>query len=91
MKQLQPGETFELKNAYVGDKQQLFASVIFNRLTEKQLQKRRAKILEKEKSKNRTYSEKSKMVAGLNVYVTIHLGNGFRWNKYMNYIHCVGK
>ncbi|WP_144506953.1 IS4-like element IS231H family transposase [Bacillus mycoides] len=70
LKQLQPGETFELKNAYVGDKQQLFARVIFNRLTEKQLQKRRVKIAEKEKSKNRTYSEKSKLIAGLNVYVT---------------------
>ncbi|MCI4601807.1 transposase, partial [Escherichia coli] len=32
--------------------------------------KRREKIAEKEKSKNRTYSEKSKMIAGLNVYVT---------------------
>ena len=51
LKQLQPGETFELQNAYVGDKQQLFARVIFNRLTEKQLQKRRDKIAEKEKSK----------------------------------------
>ncbi len=70
LKQLQPGETFELKNAYIGDKQQLFARVIFNRLTEKQLQKRRAKIAEKEKLKNRTYSEKRKMIAGLNVYVT---------------------
>lgn len=70
LNQLHPGETFELKHAYIGDKQQLFSRVIFNRLTEKQLQKRRAKISEKEKSKNRTYSEKSKMVAGLNVYVT---------------------
>ncbi|MED1476563.1 IS4 family transposase [Bacillus pseudomycoides] len=70
LNQLQPGEIFELKHAYIGDKQQLFARVIFNRLTEKQLQKRQAKIAEKEKSQNRTYSEKSKMVAGLNVYVT---------------------
>ena len=38
LKQLRPGETFELENAYIGDKQQLFARVIFNRLTEKQLQ-----------------------------------------------------
>ncbi|MEB9722643.1 IS4 family transposase, partial [Bacillus cereus] len=37
LKQLQPGETFELKHAYIGDKQQLFARVIFNRLTDKQL------------------------------------------------------
>lgn len=34
LKQLQPGETFELKYAYIRDKQQLFARVIFNRLTE---------------------------------------------------------
>ena len=51
LKQLQPGETFELQNAYVGDKQQLFARVIFNRLTEKQLQKRRDKIAEKKNQK----------------------------------------
>ncbi|PFE04523.1 transposase, partial [Bacillus cereus] len=31
---------------------------------------RQKKIAEKEKSQNRTYSEKSKLVAGLNVYVT---------------------
>lgn len=30
LKQLQPGETCELKNAYVGDKQHLFARVVFN-------------------------------------------------------------
>jgi len=53
LNQLQPGETFELKHAYIGDKQQLFARVIFNRLTEKQLQKRRAKIAEKEKRASR--------------------------------------
>ncbi|MEB4815449.1 IS4 family transposase [Bacillus thuringiensis] len=70
LKQLQPGETFELKHAYIGDKQQLFARVIFNRLTDKQLQKQRARIAEKEKSKNRTYLEKSKIIARLNVYVT---------------------
>lgn len=47
LNQLQPGEAFELKHAYIGDKQQLFARVIFNRLTEKQFQKRRTKIAEK--------------------------------------------
>lgn len=30
LKQLQPGEAFELETAYIGDKQQLFARVIFN-------------------------------------------------------------
>ena len=69
LKQLQPGETFELENAYIGDKQQLFARVIFNRLTENN-SKTTSEDRRKEKSKNRTYSEKSKMIAGLNVYVT---------------------
>ncbi|SPT76292.1 transposase [Bacillus cereus] len=35
LNQLHRGETFELKHAYIGDKQQLFARVIFNGLTEK--------------------------------------------------------
>ncbi len=51
LKQLLPGETF--------------ACFIFNRLTDKQLQKQRERIEKKEKSQNRTYSEKSKMIAGL--------------------------
>lgn len=70
LNQLKSGETVEYQQAYIGDKQQLFSRVIFHRLTEEQLQKRQKKIAEKEKSQNRTYSEKSKLVAGLNVYVT---------------------
>ncbi|AND28751.1 IS4-like element IS231F family transposase [Bacillus thuringiensis] len=70
LNQLQPGETIEYQQAYIGDKQQLFSRLVFHRLTAAQLQKRLKKIAEKEKSKHRTYSEKSKLVAGLNVYVT---------------------
>lgn len=71
MKQLKHRETIECQQTYVDDKQQLFSRIIFHRLTEEQLQKRQKKIAEKEKNKNRIYSEKSNIVAGLNVYVTI--------------------
>ncbi|EOQ22236.1 TPA: IS4-like element IS231Q family transposase [Bacillus cereus] len=70
LNQLQPGETIEYQQAYIRDKQQLFSRLVFHRLTAAQLQKRLEKIAEKEKSKHRTYLEKSKLVAGLNVYVT---------------------
>lgn len=70
LNRLQPGETIEYQQAYIGDKQQLFSRLIFHRLTEAQLKKRLEKIAEKEKSKHKTYSDKSKLAAGLNVYVT---------------------
>ncbi|MEX0135226.1 IS4 family transposase [Bacillus nitratireducens] len=70
LNQLKPGETVEYQQAYIGDKQQLFSRLIFHRLTEAQLKKRLEKIAEKEKSKHKTYSDKSKLAAGLNVYVT---------------------
>ncbi|WP_155251456.1 IS4 family transposase, partial [Bacillus thuringiensis] len=70
LNQLQPGETIEYQQAYIGDKQQLFSRLIFHRLTEAQLKKRLEKIAEKEKSKHKIYSDKSKLAAGLNVYVT---------------------
>ncbi|PHA20859.1 IS4 family transposase [Bacillus cereus] len=70
LNQLKPGETVEYQQAYIGDKQQLFSRLIFHGLTDAQLKKRLKKIAEKEKAKQKTYSEKSKLVAGLNVYVT---------------------
>ncbi|HEQ3529518.1 TPA: IS4 family transposase [Bacillus cereus] len=70
LNQLKPGETIAYQQAYIGDKQQLFSRLIFHRLTEAQLKKRLEKIAEKEKSKHKTYSDKSKLAAGLNVYVT---------------------
>lgn len=70
LNQLKPGETIEYQQAYIGDKQQLFSRLIFHRLTEAQLKTRLKKIVEKETLKQQTYSEKSKLAAGLNVYVT---------------------
>lgn len=52
LNQLQPGETIEYQQAYIGDKQQLFSRLVFHRLTAAQLQKRLEKIAEKEKSKH---------------------------------------
>ena len=51
MNQLQPGETIEYQQAYIGDKQQLFSRLVFHRLTAAQLQKR-LKKLQKKKSRN---------------------------------------
>ncbi|MCU4837017.1 IS4 family transposase [Bacillus cereus] len=70
MEKLQPGETYELHNAYIGDQKILFARVVLYRLTEKQLHERLTKQAVKEKKKGQFYSKKSKTLAGLNVYVT---------------------
>ncbi|PDZ46988.1 IS4 family transposase [Bacillus wiedmannii] len=70
MEKLQLGETYELHNAYIGDQKILFARVVLYRLTEKQLHERLTKQAVKEKKKGQFYSEKSKALAGLNVYVT---------------------
>ncbi|QWI47238.1 IS4 family transposase [Bacillus mycoides] len=70
MEKLQLGETYELHNAYIGDQKILFARVVLYRLTEKQLHERLTKQAVKEKKKGQFYSEKSKTLAGLNVYVT---------------------
>ncbi|MDR4341529.1 transposase, partial [Bacillus thuringiensis] len=37
LNQLQPGETIEYQQAYIGDKQQLFSRLVFHRLTAAQL------------------------------------------------------
>jgi hypothetical protein len=70
MQQMQPGETREIRDAYIGRNQKLPARVILYRLTEVQLQKRRKDQAEKEKKKGEAYSEKSKRLAGINVYIT---------------------
>ncbi|MED4511902.1 IS4 family transposase [Bacillus cereus] len=70
LKQLQPGETFELKEAYIGKNQKLFTRVIIYRLTEKQIQERRKKQAYTESKKGITFSEKSKRLTGINIYVS---------------------
>ncbi|WP_240523149.1 transposase, partial [Bacillus pseudomycoides] len=48
----------------------LFTRVIMYRLTEKQLRERMKKQVYTESKKGITYSEKSKRLAGMNIYVT---------------------
>ncbi|PEF37841.1 IS4 family transposase [Bacillus wiedmannii] len=70
IERLSPGETYEVGNVYVGDQKVLFARLVLYRLTEKQLRERRKKQMESEKKKGKSYSKKSKILSGLNVYVT---------------------
>ncbi|MGR5874819.1 hypothetical protein ACT7DH_15795 [Bacillus pacificus] len=43
MNNLKPGQTYEIKEAYIGKNQKLFTRVIIYRLTDKQIQERRKK------------------------------------------------
>ncbi|HDR6248509.1 TPA: IS4 family transposase, partial [Bacillus cereus] len=70
MNTLKPGQTYEIKEAYIGKEQKLFTRVVIYRLTEKQLQERRTKQSNTESKKGITYSEKSKRLTGINIYVT---------------------
>ncbi|EAL11033.1 transposase (IS4 family) domain protein, partial [Bacillus cereus G9241] len=56
--------------AYIGKDKKLFTRVIIYRLTEKQLRERKKKQVYTESKKGITYSEKSKRLAGMNIYVT---------------------
>ena len=68
IERLLPGETYEVGNVYVGDHKVLFARLVLYRLTEKQLRERRKN--KKTKEKRKKYSEKSRILSGLNIYVT---------------------
>lgn len=70
MDTLKPGQVYEIKDAYIGKDKKLFTRVIMYRLTEKQLRERMKKQVYKESKKGITYSEKSKRLAGMNIYVT---------------------
>ena len=70
MNTLKAGQTYEIKEAYIGKNQKLFTRVIIYRLTEKQLRERREKQSYTESKKGITYSEKSKRLTGLNIYIT---------------------
>lgn len=63
-------ETLEIRDAYIGKDQKLPARVILYRLTDVQVQKRRKDQAYKEKKKGMKYSEKSKRLTGINVYIT---------------------
>ncbi|MEK7019731.1 IS4 family transposase [Bacillus sp. FSL R9-9410] len=70
MNALQPGQVYEITDAYIGKDKKLFTRVIMYRLTEKQLRERRKKQMYTESKKGITYSEKSKRLTGMNIYVT---------------------
>ncbi|MGW5982977.1 IS4 family transposase [Bacillus mycoides] len=70
MNTLKPGQVYEIADPYIGKDKKLFTRVIIYRLTEKQLRERKKKQVYKESKKGITYSEKSKRLAGMNIYVT---------------------
>ncbi|MDO8156005.1 IS4 family transposase [Bacillus toyonensis] len=69
MHQIKPGDTYEIRNAYVGQ-QKLPSRVVIYRLTSTQIHKRRKQQTYVEKKKGVTYSEKSKRLTEINVYIT---------------------
>lgn len=68
MNTLKSGQTYEIKEAYIGKNQKLFARVIIYRLTDKQIQERRKKQTYIESKKGILFSEKSKRLTGINIY-----------------------
>lgn len=70
MNQLQPGQTLEISEAYIGLYQKLPARVIIHRLTEVQTEKRLKEQAKIEKKKGITYKDRSKRLSGMNVYIT---------------------
>lgn len=70
MNTLQPGQTYEIPDAYIGMVEKLPARVIVHRLTEEQQQKRLQDQAVREKKKGMTYSPRSKRLSGINVYMT---------------------
>ncbi|MBJ8078370.1 IS4 family transposase [Bacillus cereus group sp. N12] len=69
MHQIKPGDTNEIRNAYIGQKK-LPSRVVIYRLTSTQIQKRRKQQSYVEKKKGVTYSEKSKRLTEINIYIT---------------------
>ncbi|HDR8171220.1 IS4 family transposase [Bacillus cereus group sp. RP37] len=70
MNSLQPGQTCEIADAYVGMIYKVPARVIVHRLTKQQQQKRLQDQTVREKKKGMKYSPRSKRLSGINVYMT---------------------
>ncbi|MGA5716538.1 IS4 family transposase [Bacillus bombysepticus] len=70
MNTLQPGQTCEISNAYVGMTDKVPTRVIVHRLTKEQQQKRLHDQTVREKKKGMKYSARSKRLSGINVYMT---------------------
>ncbi|MFK4323282.1 hypothetical protein ABH946_006063 [Bacillus sp. RC145] len=70
MNSLQPGQTYEISDAYVGMIDKVPARVIVHRLTEEQQRKRLQDQAVREKKKGTKYSARSKRLSGIDVYMT---------------------
>ena len=70
MKELNPGETIEILEAYIGHIQKLPTRVIIHRLTDDQTETRLKNQIVREKKKGIIMKEKSKQLMGINVYIT---------------------
>ena len=70
MSELAAGETLEIPEAYIGQKQKLLTRVIIHRLTDDQTQTRLKNQAVREKKKGIVMKEKSKQLMGMNVYIT---------------------
>jgi hypothetical protein len=67
---LQPGQTYEISDAYIGIYKKLPTRVIIHRLTEEQTRKRWENQAIREKKKGIIYTERSKRLSAINVYIT---------------------
>ncbi|MED3238768.1 IS4 family transposase, partial [Bacillus thuringiensis] len=70
MNSLQPGQTYEISDAYVGMTDKVSTRVIVHRLTKEQQQKRLQGQAVREKKKGMEYSPRSKRLSGINAYMT---------------------
>ena len=70
MNNLKPGQTYEIKRSLHWKESKLFTRVIIYRLTDKQIQERRKNKSYTESKKGITFSEKSKRLTGINIYVS---------------------
>lgn len=68
--QLQPGETYEIPEIYIGMYQKLPARLILYKLTETQMKQRQKSLASKEHKKQITYKEGSKRLSAINFYIT---------------------
>ncbi len=70
LNELEPGETIELSEAYVGQIQKLPTRVIIHRLTNEQTKTGLNNQAVREKKKGIVMKDKSKQLMGMNVYIT---------------------
>lgn len=70
MNRIQPGETYEIPQVYIGQNQKLPTRIIIHRLTEEQTRKRWKGQAIKEKKKGIVLSQRSKRLSAINVYIT---------------------